>query len=958
MKKYLLSVTCNFITLILMGQSGNYTAELQRIIPQTPQAAAFNRYGEYPVSPATGIPQIDIPLYELKANDISIPISVSYHASGIKVEDVATPVGLGWTLNFGGVITRSVYGLADKPNYTNNSIKSSDHVADLMTKIQYSCDLHWKPWASYTTLDDTQSDRYIYNFNGKTGVFRYNSMNNEIVTVPYAPLIIETTPDGFKIKDTDGLIYYFEAQESSGPSHSIYVSAWYITKVESQLTGAVVNFKYKSTNSYSEYITSQKISNGISYDYNYRPFVVYIYDFFDTKAEYLREITKYNPIVLDEITWANNKIKLNYLSDRLDKYKDRLDNFSVYNGSATICNIIFNNKSYWGNSSKNYRMRLDDITISGESASISGGKYQFKYNSVSLPDYNNFYNTVTEVRCRDDYWGYFTGRESTNFIPQEYNNIGNYSANRNPEEYYMKACILQEIIYPTGGSTVFEFEANRVPYAYDYRSAESVVGGLRVKSVITKSDGKEIRKSYEYTGYATQMIKSDMFQYVQGKWYSFHFTGAGIITPMYFTEDWNTNISNPLYSITGWSSSPVFYNKITEYLGTVDANSGKKISEYKENINTSLEHSYGSNVKDTDIPRFFSSFYNFDPGLMSPLLESEEIYEKSGTSYILRKSTLNNYTPVDKGKIICGVRLALREEWSHSGENLNTEYKPYQSRNDFFYYNLAYYNLEAYRYFYLLSSTQTVEYTDEGNIATNIGYTYDSQLRLLTPVAQMISNSNGIVITETSRYPFNENIAPYPDMVQNNVIGTAIQQEKSNGKGEYIAIQNIHRREGQKFVLDQVKSGRNGTLEPRIQYHNYDLYGNPAYVSKDGAYKIVYLWSYSGQYPIAEIKNATLTEVTVVLNTVFSVSTADALSAQLTPNEAKLKDGSLQRALPNALVTTYTYKPLVGMLTSTDPAGITTYYDYDTFGRLKRTYIKEGATEKTIQTYDYHYQNQ
>jgi hypothetical protein len=139
-----------------------------------------------------------------------------------------------------------------------------------------------------------------------------------------------------------------------------------------------------------------------------------------------------------------------------------------------------------------------------------------------------------------------------------------------------------------------------------------------------------------------------------------------------------------------------------------------------------LEHSYGSNVKDTDIPRFFSSFYNFDPGLMSPLLESEEIYEKSGTGYILRKSTLNSYTPVDKGKIICGVRLALRDEWIHSGENLNDEYKPYQSRNDFFRYNLAYYNLEAYRYFYLLSSTQTIEYTDGGNIATNIGYTYPS----------------------------------------------------------------------------------------------------------------------------------------------------------------------------------------------------------------------------------------
>jgi predicted transcriptional regulator len=275
-------------------------------------------------------------------------------------------------------------------------------------------------------------------------------------------------------------------------------------------------------NSYSEYVTSQKVSRGISYDYDFNP-KFHTNDFLETKAEYLREIITYNPIVVDEITWADNKIKFNYSSDRLDKYKDRLDNISVYNGSATVRNVIFNNKSYWGNSAKSYRMRLDDITVSGESASASGEKYQFKYNSVNLPDYKNFYHTVTEIRCRDDYWGYYTGRESANFIPREYSNIGNYSADRNPEEYYMKACILQEIIYPTGGSTVFEFEANRVPYAYDYRSSESVVGGLRVKSIITKSDGKEIRKSYEYTGYATQMIKSDMFQYIQSKWYSFFF---------------------------------------------------------------------------------------------------------------------------------------------------------------------------------------------------------------------------------------------------------------------------------------------------------------------------------------------------------------------------------------------------------------------------------------------------
>ncbi|GHT59968.1 hypothetical protein AGMMS50239_07850 [Bacteroidia bacterium] len=81
----------------------------------------------------------------------------------------------------------------------------------------------------------------------------------------------------------------------------------------------------------------------------------------------------------------------------------------------------------------------------------------------------------------------------------------------------------------------------------------------------------------------------------------------------------------------------------------------------------------------------------------------------------------------------------------------------------------------------------------------------------------------------------------------------------------------------------------------------------------------------------------------------------DVLSAQTTPNETKLQDGSLQSALPNALVTTYTYKPLVGIKTATDPRKVKITYEYDAFGRLQ--YIKDNAG-KTIENYEYHYKNE
>src|SRR5688572_18477989 len=108
------------LTLILVallslkaGFSQNPLAE-RKIIPPSPDAAALGKYGEWPVDLCNGLVKIEIPLYTIKSRILQLPVSLSYHPSGIRVNDISSWVGLGWVLNAGGVVSRSVRGKMDE----------------------------------------------------------------------------------------------------------------------------------------------------------------------------------------------------------------------------------------------------------------------------------------------------------------------------------------------------------------------------------------------------------------------------------------------------------------------------------------------------------------------------------------------------------------------------------------------------------------------------------------------------------------------------------------------------------------------------------------------------------------------------------------------------------------------------------------------------------------------------
>lgn len=83
----------------------------------TPEASSLARYSDIPVSYYTGVPDISIPLYTIKVDDFELPISLNYHSAGIRVDQEATCVGLGWSLSAGGRISRTAKGIDDFREY-------------------------------------------------------------------------------------------------------------------------------------------------------------------------------------------------------------------------------------------------------------------------------------------------------------------------------------------------------------------------------------------------------------------------------------------------------------------------------------------------------------------------------------------------------------------------------------------------------------------------------------------------------------------------------------------------------------------------------------------------------------------------------------------------------------------------------------------------------------------------
>jgi YD repeat-containing protein len=271
------------------------------------------------------------------------------------------------------------------------------------------------------------------------------------------------------------------------------------------------------------------------------------------------------------------------------------------------------------------------------------------------------------------------------------------------------------------------------------------------------------------------------------------------------------------------------------------------------------------------------------------------------------------------------------------------------------YYRIYTYPLNSY---WSMLSGKTVTNNFNGQSLTSAeNYFYNNKGQVVETASQ---NSKQETLTVKDIYPLDNPTDPMSaELISQNLYNSLQQKIILNNNAEqshkYISYRDFN---GLAVQNDVTGTFLGATLspEPPLTDVTFDVYGpnkTVRQVTQKGVTTVL-VWAFNNSFPLAEIKNTTYAAVQTALGGQSAVDafgltspTKAAIDAFLAP----LRSGTLT----NALVTTFSIDPLIGMTSSTDEKGISTYYEYDDYQRLMNIKDKDGNIVKHI---DYHYQGQ
>jgi hypothetical protein len=983
---FMLMASCSSV---LLAQSNKNL--LPNVTGPTPEVAQLAKYGSYDVNSYTGVANIEIPLHTIVAKDIQVPIVLRYHPSGIKVTDRPGWVGLGWSLDAGGFISRQVLGLPDElpEGYANTVLKTSINPSN-------NDDLHYLNDVN-RGLIDTEPDVFSYGFGGFSGKFMLDKLQNspdannsvantggtyfnthrvaeaeracdddDVMLIPYQPLDIQptygTSSVGFKAFDPMGREYQFDDYETTKEvNESLNVrSAWKLSKIVSKNRVTEVNFSYQShygqvskDRSYSVAVNDlvQNLPGNSTYTpnpgiYSYQDINMWSTEQYPDSITFPLGAVKFIMSGTREGGFSGqqmlSQIQIFKLADGVYEQIKRIDfvygTFTSTDGSGT-------KRSY-----------LEEVIVkTGTGAKVQ--KYELGYNTTHmLPDF---------LSTKRDLWGYYNNQvnernNTPTLVPKHSIDYQPYttsststieigttnSTGRDPNSTYAKACMLNKITYPTGGYTEFEYEGN----SYNENSTTKNGPGLRIKEIrsYTKSGTTPIRKTFEYGDGRANFLSEH---------YSFdneinHRSTDAKTSTICCTMRSRSYLSAPNIALEPFDQALVVYPQVSVYEGTLTANTGKTIYDYWD-------------YNDTPGPGFQIGTPTIESNhwRRGQLKQMRSYRFDGGTSYAIVKEQNHNYGGFGLCKM-GQMGLKVKKTFYNGGGDAFWEIGSVNT--DEYSYLFAYYRV--LRGDDKLISTEEILYDEQGNpYATSTQYYYDNYDHLQVTNTVTV-DSEGDSITQEYRFAHDVNGTVYTNMENAHQIGfPVIEISYKNG----VEMNRLFRKYGDQgnqiyepYEITIQRKG--GTIYTEVDFSDYDSKGNPIeFKGRDGVNRSV-IWAYEDEYAVIAAEYVSRANLVTAVNS--SLPSGYASLQDLLDALDDLANNGTQRFLwknfnenlrshnlmGDAIITTSVYDPTIGMTAATDPSGLTTYYRYDASNRL---YQVKDQNNNLLKEYQYHYSN-
>ena len=955
------------------------------------------RYGEFQTSLFTGRMQQTIPIYTTSDDpDFNINIALHYNAEGFKSRKHSGPVGYNWFLEAGGCITREVNGYPDeifrhRDAYYEEGmyhfvIRRTDINKNEVFELPHdteapSCGHEGQKFVgndcSYST--DYEPDIFHFNFLGYSGTFMINNEGKvKIVSGDYVEVdlsgILEndyykidayfeipypyTTNSSIQIKTVDGYTFIFggdfskleytvDIYNNSGfysfypDQEDVYyvnkpnISTWYLSKIIAP-NGRTVTFNYMPAKNDSNVNDEPRGDSPLwefnenynrlapyygAWQYNYSHNQPYndscaaAFEFpLGSSATYMRSATKTCRIESIDISGENPlRIVFENVPEELRMY-------------AKGC--YYSNTPSQSPSKNNYQ--LNAVRVISSERTIKTATLIYSYGTRTVSDYSFNWRFLSSVHMSGT--GTYSMQYYDGIYPDLYYLSGlsnnQFTENQEMDEYgyYVGGspgmALLKKITYPTGGWQTYEYEA----YLYNKKRKYTVVNdsilemvnveensskrGARIKQVKTYNESNNLIETRNYT-YSGGMYFDNL------KMYNIPWMTTYDNLPIVFRANY------------GMLDTHIGYSNVTE---EVTNTQGTYATNYKFDMG---ENDYSS-ANDNDLNGWYycnnqkfglmtgHMFYSSKMRKWGKLISIEN-YASNGR---LLKSTSYKYNNIpDSSSQICLDTIVI---FSH-----------------YFFSNIS---KRLYLYPDVLTQETTKDYDSDGDSVVSCRtFSHDQKLRLKR---EIVTDSEGIL--RFTKYTYPDDIpganvlsgfpSPLFMLIYNKQIGNPVETVSGfiDNETEYITNGTIKLYENNTYgepmgsgmgalhILPYLHQTHSLALsEPITDYQPMSMSGGQ--VSYDQRYRLTCEYNFDLMYRPLSIKPFGRMATTYTWNGIYPTS----------------------KTVGNQ-TTTYTFIPHVGVNSITDPRGITTYYSYDSAGRLIEEYQIINGVKQITNAYKYH----